>query len=167
MAERRKLSEEEMADLVAYLDGEADPETARAVEAKLSLDPTVRAEAEALRRTYDLLDYLPRPQPSTDFTNKTLDRISALRPGARANAGRRGLFGLAWAAAVLVAALAGFGGARLATPVGKPIPTEPAELDQQLVHDLRIIENKRLYDVADDLDFVRALAEPDLFGEDS
>ena len=80
MTDRPKLSEEEMADLVAYLDGEADPETERAVEAKLSLDPATRAEAELLRRTYDLLEYLPRPEPSPDFTHKTVERISAFRP---------------------------------------------------------------------------------------
>src|SRR5262249_55268279 len=150
MADRPKLSDEEMADLVAYLDGEADPETARAVEARLSLDPTVRAEAELLRRTYDLLEYLPRPEPSADFTHKTIERRSAFRPAASGAAGagskrRPWLLGLGWAAALFLAALAGFGGARVAAPGLRPFTQEPAELDQQLVHDLRIIENKRLY----------------------
>ena len=46
------LSEEDRANLVAYLDGELDDDAARALEAKLSLDPDARAEAETLRKTW-------------------------------------------------------------------------------------------------------------------
>src|SRR5262249_21284036 len=80
MADPAKLSEEELADLVAYLDGEADGETAAPVGPKLRLAPRARPEAEALRRTSALLDFLPRPDPSTDFTQRTVERLSAFRP---------------------------------------------------------------------------------------
>jgi hypothetical protein len=66
------------AELVAYLDGELDPTTARTVEAKLAADPALRARAAALKRTFDLLDYLPRPDPSPTFATRTLDRLPAL-----------------------------------------------------------------------------------------
>src|SRR3954451_13737717 len=56
------LSEQERADLVAYLDGELTGEAARALEAKITLDPQARAEAETLKRTWELLDFLPKPE---------------------------------------------------------------------------------------------------------
>src|SRR5207248_135059 len=62
-------------ELVAYLDGELGEQETETVEAQISLNPAVRREAEALRKTWDLLDYLPRPQPATDFTNRTLSRL--------------------------------------------------------------------------------------------
>ena len=80
MADEKPLSDEERDELVAYLDGEADAATQRALEAKLSRDPRARAEAEALRRTWALLDFLPKPEPSTDFTARTLSRVGVVRP---------------------------------------------------------------------------------------
>src|SRR5262249_39026234 len=65
------------ADLVAYLDGELDPADARRVEARLATDPEARAKATALKKTFDLLDYLPRPEPSPDFTTRTLHKLPA------------------------------------------------------------------------------------------
>src|SRR3954467_5059323 len=69
-------NDEDHEELVAFLDGELDDEQAHSVESKITLDPTVRNEADTLKRTWDLLDYLPKPEPSPNFTNKTLDRIS-------------------------------------------------------------------------------------------
>src|SRR5262249_5015809 len=107
MTTQPPLDDEQREDLVAYLDGELDEEASRALEAKLSLDLAVRVEADQLRRTWELLDYLPRAEPSPSFTHRTLDRVSALRPakpssvpGARR---RPWLVGLGWAAAVLLA----------------------------------------------------------------
>jgi hypothetical protein len=67
-------------ELVAYLDGELDPTSARAVEARLATDPHARSRAAALKKTFDLLDYLPKPEPSAEFTSRTLDKIPALQP---------------------------------------------------------------------------------------
>src|SRR5262245_49608728 len=73
------------AELVAYLDGELDPAAARKVEARLASDPEARAKAAALKKTFDLLDYLPRHEPSPNFTTRTLDRLPAMQadPGSR------------------------------------------------------------------------------------
>src|SRR5262249_20930595 len=54
------LPDPEEAELIAYLDGELDPADARRVEDRLDEDPTFRAKADALKKSYDLLDYLPR-----------------------------------------------------------------------------------------------------------
>src|SRR5687768_7586709 len=62
-------------ELVAYLDGELDPEAAREVEARLATDPAARARAAELKKSFELLDFLPRPEPSPNFTSRTLDKL--------------------------------------------------------------------------------------------
>src|SRR5437867_3498127 len=89
MTRRTPLTEQEQANLVAYLDGELPDEEARAIEAKLSLEPEARAEAELLRRTWDLLDYLPKPEPSPTFTSRTISRLSPIRDGQASPGGIR------------------------------------------------------------------------------
>src|SRR5438477_6089534 len=146
MSNPSPLSDKDRADLVAYLDGDPslDRETARKIETRISLDPILRAEADTLKRTWDLLDYLPRSEPSPNFTHRTLDKVAtretrkALRqPGQR----RRWLWRAGWAAAVLVAGLAGYLAALSLFP---PRPTE-----QDLVPDLRVIENLSYYEQAE------------------
>jgi anti-sigma factor RsiW len=162
------LTEEDRANLVAYLDGELRGPAAAALEAKISLHPAARAEAEGLRRTWELLDHLPRPGPSLQFTQMTLERISAQRPAARR---RPWALGLAWAAAVLVAAAGGLAGGRLLPHrAGPPPAAAPPDLDAALQRDLGAIENRRLYEHVDDVKMLRALADPgdpDLFGDDN
>lgn len=68
------------AELVAYLDGELEPAAARRVEARLAIDSQARARAAALKKTFDLLDYLPKPEPSATFATRTLDKLPALQP---------------------------------------------------------------------------------------
>jgi anti-sigma factor RsiW len=161
MSEAAPLNNEDRAELVAYLDGELDDEAARRVEARISQDPAVRAEVESMKRTWELLDYLPRAEPSPSFTHRTVslvtaDHLSVLKSRQRR---RRWALGVTWAAAVLVAALGGFGGITLLTP------REPT--DEELAHDLRVIENRKLYEQVDNLDFLKALDSPDLFGDDT
>jgi anti-sigma factor RsiW len=162
MSKSSPLDEQERADLVAWLDGELEGEAARSLEAKLSLDPAARAEADALRRTWELLDYLPRPEPSASFTNRTLSRLAPAPARQRPTLWqrwRRPVLGAGWAAALVLAAVGGYAGYnRFAAP------PEPGE--RELVRDLRVIENKRYYDGVEDIDFLRALDQPDLFGDD-
>jgi hypothetical protein len=68
--------------LVAYLDGELPEEQARQMEQRLAADPELRRRALLLKKTYDLLDYLPLPEASPDFTTRTLEKVPALRAGA-------------------------------------------------------------------------------------
>src|SRR5438552_12783946 len=88
MAKLPPLSDEDRENLVAYLDGELDSKAARALEAKLNLDAEARAEAEALRRTWEMLDYLPRPEPTATFSSRTLERVSAVETVATKTHGR-------------------------------------------------------------------------------
>lgn len=70
------------AELIAYLDGELDPAAARRLEDRMAADPALRRRAVALKQTYALLDYLPKPDPSATFATRTLDRIPAVKPSA-------------------------------------------------------------------------------------
>jgi hypothetical protein len=136
-------------DLVAYLDGELDPAAARELEDRLALDPALRAKADALRRSFALLDALPRPDPPADFTARTvtLARKPIPVPGWR-------LRRPAVVAAVVL--LAGSLGA-VARVVSRPGPAAVG------LDDLPVIENLPLYLGADDLAFVRRLDDPTLF----
>src|SRR5687768_4743899 len=170
MAERPKLSDEDRENLVAYLDGELDDETAHALEVKLSLDPNARAEADSLRQVWELLDYLPRTDASPTFTHRTLERVAAVQTSrvstTLATGRRHWRAGAAWAAAVAAAAAVGFGAARLLAP-GSPPPVDPAAEEKQLVRDLRAVDNLHHYQHIDDIEFLRALDHPDLFGDES
>jgi anti-sigma factor RsiW len=169
MSKPGPLSDAEREDLVAYLDGELAGEAKRQMEVRLSLDPRWRAEAEALKRTWDLLDFLPRPEPSPDFTQRTLSRLEPIRkPEKRPEPTpvehlkfRPRWAGLAasWAAVVLIA---GLGGYYLAGGGASRLPGEA-----ELTRDLRIIENKRYYDVVEDMEFLRAVDRSGLFGEEA
>jgi len=165
------LNEQDRANLVAYLDGELDDKTARALEARLNLDPAARAEAESLRKTWELLDYLPRPEPSTSFTNRTLEKLAVQRTtGPRAASARRGwpgwLVALGWAAALVVAAAGGLGAAHLLWSRDAPPGREEAAVEEVMVRYPRVVENQRLYEQIDNLDFLRALDDPELFGDE-
>jgi anti-sigma factor RsiW len=154
------MTEQEKADLVAFLDGELPGEAARAIEARISLDPAARAEAETLKKTWDLLDFLPKPEPSPSFTNRTLEKLAPIRPKKIGRwKARPWLLGAGWAAALLAAVAAGFAGVRL-------LQAPAADPDQDLLRDLRVIENKRYYDRVDDLNYLKQLDQPDLFGDD-
>ncbi|MBA2225086.1 anti-sigma factor family protein [Thermogemmata fonticola] len=69
-------------ELVAYLDGELPEDEARQMEQRLAADPELRRRALLLKKTYDLLDYLPLPEASPDFTTRTLEKVPALRSAA-------------------------------------------------------------------------------------
>ncbi len=160
------FSEKERADLVAYLDGELEGDAARALEQKLALNPAARAEADDLKRTWDLLDFLPKSEPSPNFTHRTLDRLRPVATGSQPSAARRrrswwrpALLVSGWAAAVVLSALGGFAGFNLLAP------RDPG--DAELVRDLNVIKNKRVFELVEDIDFARELDHPDLFGNDS
>jgi hypothetical protein len=160
-------------ELVAYLDGELDPTAAESMAARMGLDPKLRAEADALQRAWDILDVLPRPQPSAAFATRTISQvvpIPAAPSGTQVVAtppilvppGRRPGAGF-WAAAVAVVLLAGAGGyfARQAiVPAPKPVTPEPT------ADDFSLMKNLRLYRHVDDIDYLKKLDSPELFGDE-
>jgi anti-sigma factor RsiW len=158
-----KTDEQRVEELVAYLDGELDETQAQEVEAQLNVDPAARRDAESLQKAWDLLDHLPRAEPSPDFASRTLNSI-AIQTMARSQKQQfwsrwwPRVVGLAWAAGILIAFLGGYMGYRALRS------TDPADYD--LARDLRLIENKRVYELVDNLDLLQQLDAPDLFGEE-
>ena len=76
--EQQRLTPAERANLVAYLDGELNEAESRAIATKLSLSPTARREVEALEKTWELLEQLPRPKAPENFTERTLTEVRQL-----------------------------------------------------------------------------------------
>jgi hypothetical protein len=71
-----------------------------------------------------------------------------------------------WAAAIVLAAAGGFAGVR-SLPHRPPPPAEPLLAnDQELVQDLRILENLHQYEHAENLVFLQDLDHLGLFGDD-
>jgi hypothetical protein len=168
------LNDDEKAELVAYLDGELDELATQAVEAKIAADPDARAELDALKQTWGMLDFLPKASPSVNFTNRTLERLTlenVLTPASKtvpATPSRSGswLAPAGWIAVLLLAASAGyFATTRFWPTVSRPEPIPDSDIP--LVQFLPIVEKWRWYENADDLDFVKQLSHPDLFGDDS
>lgn len=103
------MPSDEQENLVAYLDGELDDAAAEKVHAALGRDPRLREEAAELSQTWDLLNYLPRPQAPQDFTQKTVQRLETAGLVLRQRSLRwRRLAILGWIAALVLSALLSF-----------------------------------------------------------
>lgn len=157
-------------DLVAYLDGELDDAESEAVEARVTNDPASRTEAETLRRTWELLDYLPRAEASSNFTSRTMERLDAV-PGRASDtmpmgASRGRLIRVAsiWAALIAVAILSGYWGTRALFPTG---PVTDKNIDALSIADLRVVENLPLYRHVPDVAFLRELNASDWFADEA
>ena len=163
-------------DLIAYLDGELDADESRTVETQLAGDAGTRLKAEEYKKTYDLLDYLPKPEPSQSFTARTLTKLQpVLAPSPTGSAPSLSTSGtlpapraklwpefLLWSVALVAIGGAGYFGHLLAQPYLNP-PRETEKFDQA---DLPLIHDLPLYTGVDDLDYLRHLREADLFDDD-
>jgi hypothetical protein len=70
-----RLTPDERADLVAYIDGELPDAAARALSTKLTQSATARREIELLKQTWELLGHLPFPAVEPGFAERTLTEI--------------------------------------------------------------------------------------------
>ena len=135
------------------------------VSSAADVDSAYRAEAKALERAWDMLDFLPKPEPTTKFSERTLSKIPPVPTGRRPPplpGQREWWFWPAVAGGWAVAFFFTIGMSYRAS--AWVAPREPGEAD--LVRDLRLIENKKAYDNVEDFEFLRQLEHPDLFGED-
>ncbi len=152
-------------DLIAYLDGELDDDAAEAVESQLANDPAARARADEHKKAFDLLDYLPKSEPSPTFTNRTITRLmpTAGVSGSQATptvppVARRRVWpeALAWSLLAVLAGAVAYAGVSFTRPTTSP----PAPLG---LDDLPVIESLPLYAGVDDVAFLRELHKTDLF----
>lgn len=147
-------------DLVAYLDGELTGEDILRIEARLSSDDGYRHQLQQLQRAWDLLDDLPRVEASESFSQSTVSMValqaSGEYPAANAKSKSR-IWRYALAtAATLSAGLIGYG-------VTYFIYDSP---NRELLADLPVIERLDVYQSADDIEFLRLLAQEGLFDEE-
>lgn len=164
-------------ELVAYLDGELDDAETRAVESKLATDDAARKKIDNLKKTYDLLDYLPKPEPSPSFASRTLTQLNLPSPSkalppivpSGATSGyvmpaqppsSRGWLVASWTVALAAALGLGYFGHLLARP-----HLEAADPTKRTSEQVRLLERLPLYLGVDDLDFAKQLEAPELFGE--
>lgn len=158
-SEAQRLTAGERANLVAYLDGELTELESRALAAKVALSPTIRHEVTALEQTWSLLDELPRPQATEEFTARTVS-LAITQPAVEdqlANLADRTVRHVVRIAAMGIAALAVLLGARFATAWIWPDRTA------QLAAELPLAENWRAYQEVGSLEFLRALDESPQF----
>lgn len=104
-----KLTQQEQENLTAYLDHELNDAETEQITAALSRRPEVRKEADSLRKTWELLDYLPRPQAPQSFTEQTLTRLNSTKGILLQQGMKWRRYAIAgWAACILIAAAFGF-----------------------------------------------------------
>jgi anti-sigma factor RsiW len=76
--EQLRLTPDERADLVAFVDGELPETVSRSLSTKLTQSATARREVEMLRKTWELLGHLPRPSVDPQFSERTITEIRRL-----------------------------------------------------------------------------------------
>jgi anti-sigma factor RsiW len=146
------------AELSAYIDGELSADDTRALEARLSEDPALRALEQRLRRTVTLMARVPEPSPTPAFRRAVLAAVAVPTFGERLRAwlspGRLVPVGLvATAAAVTLVLVSG----REVTP-GAPAPDEEQLLVAQNLDLLEEMDTVGL-ESPEDLDVVATLHE--------
>jgi hypothetical protein len=149
-------------ELVAYLDGQLDRQSARQVEQRLASEEPVRRRLQELAQSWDLLDQLPHAVADDAFVRSTVEMVAvaaeqefaeqqAAEPRRRR---RRWLWG---GCAALAVAIAGY-------VVAANVWTDPNE---KLIRDLSVIENQERYKQAGDVDFLKKLNEEGLFSDET
>lgn len=153
MSKLTRLSPEDRSELVAYLDGELDDQTTQRIEAVLGQSPVARNDVEMLVRTYDLLDLLPRPKATTEFTEKTIAtaRLAEAPVDFTRTEGfqKARQFARVLAASAVVAAC-GLGGYAAVNQFA-PLPSD------LLLRDLPVIEKVDEYTEVGDIEFLKRL----------
>ena len=147
-------------ELVAYLDGELVGDAATHVDEQLARNPRLRQQAEQYRKTFDLLDHLPLPEPSPNFASRTLTQLqpnlSQQRAAARPSR--------AWPQYLIVAGMM-----FLALVLGAAIPLATATPDNRKnddsLDDTPVVEALPLYFAVDNLEFAKSLLSANVFPE--
>ncbi len=154
MEKLTRLTTEQRDNLTAYLDGELDEDGTRQIETVLAGSTVARNDVEVLAKTYELLDLLPRPKASGEFTEKTLQtaRLGEVRLDPRQTVwyrhGRRIVRWTAWAALLFASAAVGYSIARYQSPRQYDL----------LLDNLEVIENLDDYEKAGSFEFLDALS---------
>ena len=161
--EQLRLTPDERADLVAYVDGELPEAHSRLISTKLTQSATARREVEMLQKTWEMLDHLPRPQATEQFSEKTISHIRRLElkerswePAVAAWSAR-----LARVMVYILVGAAFLGAGLCADPLGL------AGSDGRLVQDLTLAEHLDEYLEVGSFEFLKELADSKEFGAEA
>ena len=152
MRDQKRLSAEDRKDLVAYLDGEVESTVAGHLKEKIASSYSAQQEVEVLQRTWDLLDNLPMPAATGDFTNRTVELITR-------DDLRRDRFGmnvaqwgqrLFWVVLWLVGVAACF-------VVGWAVTLYWPDPNRRLVENLPVLQRYEAYRAIGDFEFLKGL----------
>jgi len=161
-SDQLRLTTIERANLVAYLDGELTEAESGSLAAKLTSSISARREVEALEKTWELLDHLPRPQAPPEFTERTLSQAQAAASlddrlvDVAGKTARRVLR----AAAVIVAVSSAIGFSYAATRWLWPDPSA------RLARDLTVAEHLDEFREVGTFEFLKSLDDEPAFNED-
>ncbi|OAI55641.1 hypothetical protein AYO47_02400 [Planctomyces sp. SCGC AG-212-M04] len=154
MEKLTRLTTEQRDNLTAYLDGELDEDGTRQIETVLAGSTVARNDVEVLAKTYELLDLLPRPKASGEFTEKTMQtaKLKEVRTDPRQTVwyrhGKRIIRYASWAAMIFVAACVGYSIARFQVPRDEDL----------LLDNVDVIQNLDEYEKAGSFEFLDALS---------
>jgi anti-sigma factor RsiW len=160
--DQQRLTPEERANLVAYLDEELNEAEARAIATKLTQSVTARRELEVLQKTWELLGHLPMPRASESLTQRTLtevDRIDVAGDKLRSSASKS----VQRAAVLLLAVLASAACFVLALVLVRWVLPDPTA---RLAHDLTIAEHLDEYQDVGTIEFLERLDKSPEFAND-
>ncbi|MBJ7303035.1 MAG: zf-HC2 domain-containing protein [Gemmataceae bacterium] len=144
----------------SYLDGELTEEEAREFEAKLASSPEERANFQAMKKTWEMLDYLPKPDVTMAFTAKTMEKMRALsNPTIAIKEYSYGDRRLLVAAVLLILFVGGFG-------IGSYSLRKTVSIEEEIIRNFGLYENKKIYEQIENIEFLKKLDAPDLFGQD-
>ncbi len=156
-----RLTDEERANLVAFLDGELDDVDAQKFEEKSARSISIRKELTALEKTWNMLDWLPRPEAPGDFASQTISRIHSQAIRAELIEGQLMRWSgvaaksLTWVVSIAAMAAVGFGLLRFAW-------RDPS---RELIGHLTILENLETYRSIPDLKFLDDISRIGLFAD--
>ncbi len=146
--------------LVAFLDGELEEQERLAVEARLAADAALREEISRLEQAWDLLDTLPETEAGQNFTQTTVEMV-AVRAAEEADPSSARAMVSRWGKRLALAGL--FFGLTAAGYALVALRPDPNEL---LLRHYRIIKHLDALESIPDVEFLRKLNDPELFGEE-
>lgn len=154
-----RLTQEQRENLVAYLDGELEETDSQLIDRILAKSDVARHEVEALSRAWEMLDLLPRPKASSEFTEKTMTtlRLNEIPSNITDQPWflyvRRGAVATVWLAAIALSGIIGL----LATWQWYPNPSK------DLLNELPVVKHLDIYSEVDSIEFLEALHRDGVF----
>jgi len=154
-----RLSADQRENLVAYLDGELEDGLTQQIDKVLVQSEVARHEVEALARTWEMLDLLPKPGAPENFTERTLHTLQVGEIRTRLvdqpwfGYVRKGSIGAVWVAGLALCAILGF------TITTQLVPNPQADL----LANLPLIKNLDIYLEIHDAGFIKDLQRQAIF----